>query len=69
VLIIDELADLMQTSPADVESAIARMAADGARRRHSSGGRNTNAACRRHYRRDQSKHSKPHRFPSRKQDR
>src|SRR5207249_9763896 len=27
VLIIDELADLMQTAPADVENAIARMAA------------------------------------------
>jgi hypothetical protein len=39
-------ADLMQTAPADVESAIARITQNGARCRHSYDHRHANAACR-----------------------
>ena len=69
VVIIDELADLMQTAPADVESGDRAHHANGTRGRYSCDRRNANTARGRHHRRDQGEYSQPHRISGREQDR
>ncbi len=69
VVIVDELADLMQTAPADVENGDRAHHANGTCRRHACDRRNANTARGRDHRGYQSEYSQPHRIPGREQDR
>ena len=69
VVIVDELADLMQTAPADVQNAHRPHHADGSRCWHACDRRNANTPRGRDHRGYQSEYSQPHRIPGREQDR
>ena len=69
VVIVDEMADLMMVAGKDIEAAVQRLGADGARRRHPPHHRHAAPERRRDHRHDQGELPDPGQLPGHLQDR